>query len=788
MQLRDYQEDGLQALWSYFMTKKGNPVVAWPTGTGKSLLPAEFIRRTMKLYPRQRFILATHVKELIRQNFEELVGGDDKPGIWPGAPAGIYSAGLKRRNVIDPIIYGGVQSMYKIAEAFGHRDILFIDEAHLVSPDDATMYFKLISVLKAINPHLKIIGMSATPYRIGQGMITDGGLFTDIVHDLTSLENFNKLIADGYLAPLIPKKTNVELDVSNVGIQQGEFNQKQLQFEVDRAEITWKGIQEFIHHAQNRRSGLLYASGIEHAEHIAQMMQQLGAPCAAVHSKQSDDYNDAALKAHKKGELPFIVSYSKLTTGLNHPMVDIIGVFRPTMSVALWVQMLGRGTRIYLGKQNCIAEGSLVLTQNGLVPIEQIQLSDKVWDGEEFVSHDGLIYQGYKEVVEYDGLLATRDHKVYTKEGWQTFGECFEKRIGIAITGIGRKAIQLSENHFSRNSISKTIIHFNRMYDLLKTSMERFHQCNFEQSRLPQMRKFKWRFAEMAHKALFSSKTTLHQSKEPIVSELRWSWNKIQFQFASSNGYMGKGKSWIKERIKYRQKRQQWSLRNWQSKIFDKFRKHVQPQISKKHVFDIANAGKHNRFTVNGLLVSNCLVLDFAKNAPRLGPINDPVIPKKKGDKTGTVPIKLCGHCGVYHHIKAVCCDVCGTPFEFEIKITERAGTDELIAEPETVQIDTFDVTYMLYNKKESREGKNPYLKVTYFSGINGFDEYVFPEASYRKHFVDWWRQRHSGDAPHSVDEVLRVTSELRQPKRIRVHTNRRYKGRPSPEVLSVEF
>ena len=93
MQLRPYQEEGLQALWSYFMTESGNPVLSWPTGTGKSLVPAEFIRRTMFHYPNNRFLITTHVKELIKQNYEKLVGNDKQQGLWPSAPAGIYSAG-----------------------------------------------------------------------------------------------------------------------------------------------------------------------------------------------------------------------------------------------------------------------------------------------------------------------------------------------------------------------------------------------------------------------------------------------------------------------------------------------------------------------------------------------------------------------------------------------------------------------------------------------------------------------------------------------------------------------
>lgn len=543
IQFRDYQEEGLQALWSYFMNHRGNPILAWPTGTGKSLVPAEFIRRTMVHYPNQRFLMLTHVKELIAQNHDKMMT------IWPNAPIGIYSSGLKRRDIINPIIYGGIQSMIKIPEAFGHRDLGFIDEAHLVSLEETSMYQRFIAIMKAINPYFKIIGMSATPYRIGQGMITDGGLFTHIAHDLTGLENFNQLVKDGYLALLIPKKTKTELDISNVGIQKGEFVASQLQHEVDKAEVTWKGLQELCYHGQNRRSWLIYATGIEHANHIAEMLNQLGVECASVHSKQTAEYNSAALKAHKALRLKAIVSYSKLTTGLDHPAVDLIGMFRPTLSVALWVQMLGRGTRPWLA----------------------------------------------------GGYLDCYGENVYLEGGKQ-----------------------------------------------------------------------------------------------------------------------------------------------------------------------------------------NCLVLDFAGNTWRLGPINDPRIPKKKGDKGGDLPVKICENCQVYNHIKNIYCDACGHPFTFKVKIEEKAGTLELVKQNKQAEIpiiQSFNVNRVIYTQKQ-KTGKAPYIVATYFCGMDAFKENIFPENyRYPKTYYDWWRMRHRSEPPRTTVEAMAKNSELRAPKRIRVHLNKEY-----PEILSVEF
>jgi len=349
IKLRPYQREGLDAIWHYFQNgNKGNPVLAWPTGTGKSIVPAIFIESVMKLWPTQRFLLVTHVKELIEQNAGVL------KEVWPTAPLGIYSAGLKEKNPVMPVVYAGIQSGIKNPSLFGWRDIVFIDEAHLINQDEASMYQTFLTTIKLINPNVKIIGMTATPFRMGQGYITDGGLFTDIVHDLCSMDNFNRLLAEGYLSALIPRRTKIELDVSNVGMVKGEYIQSQLQHAVDVAEVTFQGLRELVECGHDRRSWLLFASGIEHAEHIAQMLGQFGIDCAAVHSKNTGEFNDKAIRAFKDGSLRSIVNYGKLTTGFNHPAIDLIGMFRPTMSVPLWVQMLGRGTRPADGKPNCL--------------------------------------------------------------------------------------------------------------------------------------------------------------------------------------------------------------------------------------------------------------------------------------------------------------------------------------------------------------------------------------------------------------------------------------------------
>jgi DNA repair protein RadD len=344
---RWYQSESVAALYNYFGSgKTGNPLVALPTGTGKSIVIARFLQSIFAQWPWQRVMCLTHVKELIKQNHDKLLTA------WPEAPAGIYSAGLKQKDVHYPIVFGGVQSVVNQVESFGKRDLLIVDEAHLISGKEDSSYGKIIAYLKSINPNLKVIGLTATPYRMGNGVLSDGPIFTDICYDCTSMAMFNRLIEEGYLCTLIPKKTNVELNASDVTIQNGDYNKKELQHAVDKDAITHAACKEMIQQGHNRQSWLTFASGIKHSEHVAETLRCMGIDAVALHNDVTDDDRDRIIKDFKSHQLRCVVNNNILTTGFDHPSLDMISVLRPTVSTVLWVQMLGRLTRPFPGKLN----------------------------------------------------------------------------------------------------------------------------------------------------------------------------------------------------------------------------------------------------------------------------------------------------------------------------------------------------------------------------------------------------------------------------------------------------
>ncbi|SFB94812.1 DEAD/DEAH box helicase [Tropicimonas isoalkanivorans] len=344
--LRPYQQAAITAIYGYFQTHTGNPLVVIPTAGGKSLVMASFIEGVLKAWPDQRILIVTHVRELIAQNHAEMIG------LWPEAPAGIYSAGLGKREAQARILFAGIQSIHRRAAEIGHTDLVLIDEAHLIPGKSSTMYRRFLDALKAINPALKVIGLTATPFRLDCGMLHEGqnALFTDIAYEAPVRE----LIDAGYLSPLVSKQPATRLDVSKVGTRAGDFIARDLAAAVDQDAITRAAVTEIIEHGRDRKSWLAFCSGVEHARHVAEEFGRQGISCRTIFGDTPKDERDAILAAFKRGEIRALASMGVLTTGFNAPGVDLIALLRPTQSAGLYVQMVGRGTRLAPGKENCL--------------------------------------------------------------------------------------------------------------------------------------------------------------------------------------------------------------------------------------------------------------------------------------------------------------------------------------------------------------------------------------------------------------------------------------------------
>ncbi len=347
LSLRPYQRAAIEALYDYFAASVGNPLIVMPTGTGKSVVIAGFTREAIAAYGDTRVLILTHVKELIQQNFMALLRA------WPEAPAGIYSAGLSRRDIHAQILFAGIQSIHRHARQVQRCDLVLIDEAHLLGRGDSGMYRSFLAQLNEINAGLlKVVGFTATPYRLDSGMLHEGKdrLFTDIAFQVPVLD----MIQQGYLCPVVPKQTTTQLDVGGVGTRGGEFIAKDLEAAVDRDEVTRAAVAEIVQHGDGRGSWLVFCSGVAHARHVRDAIREHGISCETVTGDTPGPERDGILAAFKAGRLRCVTNANVLTTGFDAPGVDLIALLRPTKSVGLYVQMVGRGTRLAEGKDDCL--------------------------------------------------------------------------------------------------------------------------------------------------------------------------------------------------------------------------------------------------------------------------------------------------------------------------------------------------------------------------------------------------------------------------------------------------
>ncbi len=345
MQLRDYQAEAVDAVLEWFASGRDNPLVCAPTGSGKSVILAELCRRAMQ-FEGTRVLIVTHVKELIQQNYQALVR------MWPEAPAGIYSAGLGRRQMGRPITVAGVQSIAKRARDLGHIDLVIVDEAHLIPRNSDTLYGKLFAALREANPNLQVIGLTATPYRLDSGMLHrgDDALFDGIAYDIP----VGMLVQEGYLSPLVSKRPDMVLDTGGLRTRMGDFQERQMEERFNTPAVTSEAVAEIVQLGHDRRSWLIFCVSIDHAHAVADELRDHGIATGTVTGKTASMERARLLTEFRAGSIRALTSVGVLTTGFDAPATDLLAFLRPTQSTGLYVQMAGRGMRTAPDKADCL--------------------------------------------------------------------------------------------------------------------------------------------------------------------------------------------------------------------------------------------------------------------------------------------------------------------------------------------------------------------------------------------------------------------------------------------------
>ena len=347
LDLRPYQRAAIDGLYNYWSDKKGNnPLIVAPTGSGKSLIIAHLVKDAMS-FPGTRVLMLTHVKELLEQNAKELLN------LYPEADVGFYSASLKKKVLHRAVTFAGIQSIYKRAfDMIPPPDLVIVDECHLIPRSDSTRYNKFLSDLKLANPAVKIVGLTATPYRLDSGYLHEGdnAIFDGVAYDIPVAD----LMEQGFLAPVVSKSGVKTIDLSNVGKRGGEFIESELARAASDPELVRETVAEIVKYGAERKAWLIFACNVNHAELLRAEFETHGIEAHVVTGADNMSARADKIERFRRGDYKCLINVNVLTTGFNVPHVDLVALVRATESTGLYIQIVGRGTRIAPGKENCL--------------------------------------------------------------------------------------------------------------------------------------------------------------------------------------------------------------------------------------------------------------------------------------------------------------------------------------------------------------------------------------------------------------------------------------------------
>lgn len=349
-QLREYQQQAVNNVIRFFQIKKDPAVIVLPTGAGKSLVIAELAR-----IAKGRVLVLAHVKELVEQNYEKYKSY--------GLSAGIFSASLGKKDWDQKAIFGSVQSVARAPnEFFNNFSLLVIDECHRVAEDKDTQYQEVIQKLQVRNPDLCILGLTATPYRLGLGWIYEYSQTGELKTDKKRF--FKQCVYELPLSYMIKNKfltTPVKVDIPVTSYDFSELTEKDRAYSTAEVEDILKAQKHLtpliikniidITERYNRKGVMIFSSSVKHAEEI---MTYLPPQDSRVVLGDTDiTERDRIVQEFKEKKFKYLVNVSVLTTGFDAPHVDVIAILRPTESNSLYQQIIGRGLRLSADKKDC---------------------------------------------------------------------------------------------------------------------------------------------------------------------------------------------------------------------------------------------------------------------------------------------------------------------------------------------------------------------------------------------------------------------------------------------------
>lgn len=370
--LRGYQQNAANAAVSFLKNPKHagrNGLIVMPTGAGKSLVIAAIASQLG-----EPVLVFQPSKELVQQNAEKLRGYGYFPAIWSA------SLGKKRLGLITLATIGSVMGN---AEAFKTFRYVLIDEAHLVNAQGG-MYRDFLALLD----HARVVGLTATPYRLASS--SSGGselrfltrTRPRIFHDVIYYLNLAPLFRAGFLAPLTYHEPTL-IDSSKLRLNStgADYDDRALQLYLKDIGFTSR-LQAHTHQllSTGHRSLLAFTRFTEEAEALVAAV-----PGGAVVSANTPaDQRDKVLWSFKKGLTRYVANVGVLSTGFDYPELTTVVLARPTMSLALYYQQVGRVIRPHPSKPTAHVV-DLVGLKKRFGPIEQLWMQPGGKTGEQWV-------------------------------------------------------------------------------------------------------------------------------------------------------------------------------------------------------------------------------------------------------------------------------------------------------------------------------------------------------------------------------------------------------------------
>ncbi len=348
--LRPYQADSVKSVIHYFRKHQTPAVLVLPTGAGKSLVIAELARLA-----KGRVLILAHVKELVEQNHEKYEGY--------GLKGSIFSAGLGRKETDQQVVFASVQSVVRNLDSFSNQfSLLVIDECHRVPDEKTSSYQKVITHLRENNSGIKVLGLTATPYRLGMGWLyqyhTRGQVrseeprfFRDCIFELP----IRYLLDEGFLTPA----RMIDAPVLSYDFSQlkpastGRYKEAELDMVIEQSKrATPQIVDQIIELAKDKLGIMVFAATVRHAQEILGLLPE-GESSIVIGDTPTLE-RDQIISDFKERKIKFLVNVSVLTTGFDAPHVDLIAILRPTESISLYQQIVGRGLRLSPGKKECL--------------------------------------------------------------------------------------------------------------------------------------------------------------------------------------------------------------------------------------------------------------------------------------------------------------------------------------------------------------------------------------------------------------------------------------------------